>query len=131
MQLHVRPQVMVSLSMVAALAVLSGCAAVHTSIAKKDLDVQTKMSDTVFLDPVGPDKKTIFVQLRNTSDRPFDIEGPIVNAIAARGYRVTQDPEAAHPLLHRAGSQGGSAVPEGADRGGQGNAGDRPHLSAG
>lgn len=96
MQLHVRPQVMVSLSMVAALAVLSGCAAVHTSIAKKDLDVQTKMSDTVFLDPVGPDKKTIFVQLRNTSDRPFDIEGPIVNAIAARGYRVTQDPEAAH-----------------------------------
>jgi hypothetical protein len=64
MQLHVRPQVMVSLSMVAAFAVLSGCAAVHTSIAKKDLDVQTKMSDTVFLDPVGPDKKTIFVQIR-------------------------------------------------------------------
>ena len=32
--------------------VLSGCAAVHTSIAKKDLDVQTKMSDTIFLDPV-------------------------------------------------------------------------------
>jgi Enterobacterial TraT complement resistance protein len=96
MQLHVRPQVMVSLSMVAAFAVLSGCAAVHTSIAKKDLDVQTKMSDTVFLDPVGPDKKTIFVQIRNTSDRSFDIEGPIVNAIAARGYRVTQDPEAAH-----------------------------------
>ena len=96
MQLHVRPQVMVSLSMVAVFAVLSGCAAVHTSIAKKDLDVQTKMSDTVFLDPVGPDKKTIFVQIRNTSDRSFDIEGPIVNAIAARGYRVTQDPEAAH-----------------------------------
>ena len=96
MQLHVRPQVLVSLSIVAALAVLSGCAAVHTSIAKKDLDVQTKMSDTVFLDPVGPDKKTIFVQIRNTSDRSFDIEGPIVNAIAARGYRVIQDPEAAH-----------------------------------
>jgi Enterobacterial TraT complement resistance protein len=96
MHLHVCPRVMVSLSIVAALAVLSGCAAVHTSIAKKDLDVQTKMSDTVFLDPVGPDKKTIFIQIRNTSDRSFDIEGPIVNAIAARGYRVTQDPEAAH-----------------------------------
>ena len=36
---------------VAITAVLGGCAAVHTSIAKKDLDVQTKMSDTIFLDP--------------------------------------------------------------------------------
>jgi hypothetical protein len=84
------------LSTISALAVFAGCAAVHTSIAKKDLDVQTKMSDTVFLDPVGPDKKTVFVQVRNTSDKQFDIEGPIVMAISSRGYRVTQDPEAAH-----------------------------------
>jgi hypothetical protein len=75
---------------------VSGCAAVHTSIAKKDLDVQTKMSDTVFLDPVGSDKKIVFVQIRNTSDKSFDIEGLIVTAITARGYRVTHDPEAAH-----------------------------------
>ena len=45
---------------------------------------------------MGPDKKTIFVQIRNTSDKAFDIEAPIVNAIAARGYRVTQDPDVAH-----------------------------------
>jgi hypothetical protein len=85
-----------SLAICAALSILLGCAAVHTSIAKKDLDVQTKMSDTVFLDPVGPDKRTIFVQIRNTSDRSFDIEGAIVSALVARGYRVTQDPDAAH-----------------------------------
>jgi hypothetical protein len=42
-----------ALAAVLALSVaLGGCAAVHTSIAKKDLDVQTKMSDTIFLDPV-------------------------------------------------------------------------------
>ena len=34
-------------------ALLSGCAAVHTSIAKADLDVSDQMSDSVFLDPVG------------------------------------------------------------------------------
>ena len=28
--------------------VMSGCAAIHTSIAKKDLDVQTKMSENDF-----------------------------------------------------------------------------------
>jgi hypothetical protein len=54
------------------------------------------MSDTIFLDPVGPDKKIVFVQIRNTSDKAFDIEGPIVNAISARGYRVTHDPDSAH-----------------------------------
>jgi hypothetical protein len=48
---------MALLAIMTILVILSGCAAVHTSIAKKDLDVQTKMSDTVFLDPVGPDKK--------------------------------------------------------------------------
>jgi len=96
MLFHVRSLTMASLSIISALSILSGCAAIHTSIAKKDLDVQTKMSDTVFLDPVGPDKKIVFVQMRNTSDKPFDIEGPVVNAIAARGYRVTLNPDEAH-----------------------------------
>jgi hypothetical protein len=84
------------LSILGVVSILSGCAAIHTSIAKRDLDVQTKMSETVFMDPVGTDKKSIFVQIRNTSDKPFDIEGPIMSAIAARGYRVTPDPDAAH-----------------------------------
>ena len=79
------------------LALLSGCAAVHTSIAKKDLDVQTQMSDAVFLDPVGPEKRTIFIQVRNTSDKPnFDIESSLKSAIAAKGYRIIQDPDRAH-----------------------------------
>lgn len=90
------PPVVKSLAILTALSVFAGCAAVHTSIAKKDLDVQTKMSETVFLDPVGPDKKTVFVQIRNTSDQSFDIESAIVSALIARGYRVTQDPDAAH-----------------------------------
>lgn len=41
----------------AAAFVLTGCAAAHVAISKRDLDVQTKMSDTVFLDPVGADKR--------------------------------------------------------------------------
>ena len=82
------------------IACLAGCAAVHTSIAKRNLDVQTRMSDAVFLDPVGPDKRTIFVQVRNTSDKPnFDLEGPIKNAIRGRGYQVLDDPEAAQFML--------------------------------
>lgn len=79
---------------------LSGCAAVHTSIAKQDLDVQTKMSDTIFLDPVGLDKKVIFIQIRNTSDKAnFDIDPQVKNAIASRGYRVTMNPDEAYYWL--------------------------------
>jgi len=84
-------------ALAALLTLLSGCAAVHTSIAKRNLDVQTRMSDAVFLDPVSPDKRTVFVQVRNTSDKPdFDLESPIKNAIAAKGYQVIHDPDAAH-----------------------------------
>jgi len=79
---------------------MTGCNALHTSIAKKDLDVQTKMSDTIFLDPVGPDKKVIYIEVRNTSDKDnFDIETPIKAAIEKRGYRVTDDPDEAHYRL--------------------------------
>jgi hypothetical protein len=79
---------------------LGGCAAVHTSIAKKDLDVQTKMSDTIFLDPVGPDKRQIFLDVRNTSDKAnFDILLPVKQALQSKGYIISNDPEAAHYWL--------------------------------
>ena len=92
--------------------VLSGCAATHVAISKRDLDVQTKMSDTVFLDPVGSDKKTIFVQIRNTSDKPdLSVHAEILSAIEAKGYRVMQDPEAAHYILQANILQVGKSAP--------------------
>ncbi len=83
-----------------ALLFLVGCAASQTMISKRNLDVQTKMSETIFLDPVGPEKKVIFVDVRNTSDKDnFDIATPIKDAIAKRGYRITQNPDEAHYRL--------------------------------
>lgn len=83
-----------------ALLFLSGCAAANTAYTKRTLDVQTKMSESVFLDPVGPDKKVMFVEVRNTSDKDnFDLDGPIRAAMTKRGYRVTQNPDEAHYRL--------------------------------
>lgn len=80
--------------------VLGGCAAVHTSIAKKDLDVQTKMSDTVFLDPVEPSQKVIYMNIRNTSDKTnFDIGPTVAASLQSRGYRITNNPKEAHYWL--------------------------------
>src|SRR6476620_6759199 len=80
--------------------ILSGCAAVHTSIAKKDLDVQTKMSDTIFLDPVEPDRRIVYLNVRNTSDKSnFDIAGPVARVLEGKGYIITPDPKKAHYWL--------------------------------
>lgn len=80
--------------------VLSGCAAVHTSVAKKDLDVQTKMSDTIFLDPVEPNKRVIYINIRNTSDKSnFDVSNSVARALEAKGYRVSNNPKESHYWL--------------------------------
>ena len=79
---------------------LWGCAATQIALSKKDLDVQTKMSETIFLDPVAANKMSIYIKVRNTSDKTnFDIEGPIKAAMQAKGYDVTSDPDAAHFTL--------------------------------
>ncbi len=80
--------------------VISGCSAVHTSVSKRHLDVQTQMSSTIFLDPVEPEQRTIFVDIRNTSDKPeFNLRNEVVAALESRGYRVIDSPSAAHYWL--------------------------------
>ncbi len=79
---------------------LSACSAATTAISKRDLDIQTRMSDSIFLDPLPPARRTVFVQVKNTSDRTdFDIEKDVKAAIMQRGYRLVDNPERAHYLL--------------------------------
>jgi len=79
---------------------LPACAATTTTIGKRTLDVQTKMTDSIFLEPVTTEKRTVLVEVRNSSDRPdLDIAPAVRAAIAARGYRVVDEPKDAHFLL--------------------------------
>lgn len=79
---------------------LTSCGATTTALGKRDLDVQTRTTNTIFLDPVAADQRAVFVQVRNTSDRPeLDIERAVRERIAANGYRIVEDPEQAHYLL--------------------------------
>ncbi len=74
--------------------VLTGCAATVTALKHKDLEVQTKMSETIFLEPVAPEKRTVWIEVKDTSDHQVDL-GPLSAMLAAKGYRVVSDPEAA------------------------------------
>ena len=92
---------------------LTACAAADTAINHSTLDVQTHMSETVFLDPVPPTAKTIYVSARNTSDHPeIDLRGTLTQAMTARGYQVVQDPQAAHYMLRINVLQAGKIKPE-------------------
>jgi hypothetical protein len=95
---------------------LGGCAATTTAISKRNLDVQTKMTETIFLDPVPAAQRTVFVQVRNTSDKPdFDIEPAVRAAVESRGYRVVDDPTEAHYLLQANVLQAGRNSESGAE----------------
>ncbi|MFT5504503.1 MAG: hypothetical protein ACI845_004256 [Gammaproteobacteria bacterium] len=77
----------------------SGCAAINTSLEKRNLDVQTKASETVFLEPVKPSKRIIFVSLRNTSDKDLEIKSEILEKLRTNGYKITDDPDEAQFML--------------------------------
>ena len=85
--------------LVGAIVVLTGCAATQTAIEHGSLQVSTKQSETVFLDPVSKDKKTIFVSVKNTSDEELDITPQLKTALNAHGYKVVNNPSSAHYLL--------------------------------
>lgn len=80
---------------------LSGCAAAQLALTHKNLDVQTKMSNTIFLPPTSPSRQTVYVQFKNTADQSLDVPA-LTQELDARmesqGYRVVPYKQA-HYLL--------------------------------
>ncbi|ELI5720925.1 complement resistance protein TraT [Vibrio fluvialis] len=86
---------LVCVALASALA-LSGCSAVSTAVNKRNLEVKTQMSETVWLDPVSQQEKTVFLQIRNTTDKQIDVEDALKSRLEQKGYSVTQNPDDAH-----------------------------------
>ncbi len=82
-----------------AVAALTGCAATQTAIEHGSLQVSTKQSETVFLDPVSNAQKTVYVSVKNTSDEEVDIAPQLKTALSSHGYKVINNPNSAHYLL--------------------------------
>ncbi|STE53168.1 conjugal transfer surface exclusion protein TraT [Edwardsiella tarda] len=76
---------------------LSGCGAMSTAIKKRNLEVKTQMSQTIWLDPAAMGDKTVFIQVKNTSDKDLSgLQSLIVRDMEAKGYRVTSSANTAH-----------------------------------
>ncbi len=80
---------------------LGGCAATQTALAHRNLDVSSRMSETIFLDPVPERQRTIYLQVRNTSDKQLNmthIAQALSQALQAKGYQIVSS-EQAHYVL--------------------------------
>lgn len=78
---------------------LFGCAAAQVSMNKKDLDVQTKTSTSIFVDSVAPSKRTIYLDIRSgvqefdrNAFRQFVSQQFLSNP---NSYRIVDNPETA------------------------------------
>lgn len=85
-----------SIGLVASILTLSGCSAMHTAIKKRDLEVKTQMSDTIWLDPVSGSERTVYLQIRNTSDKDMQIADKLRQNFETKGYQVTNNADRAH-----------------------------------
>ena len=79
---------------------LVGCNTTTKIIKHGKLEVETKMSETIFLDPIEDEKKTVLLQIRNTSDKSgLDIESKIRSAVENKGYRIVNSPKQANIMI--------------------------------
>ena len=83
----------------ASVLMLCSCAATQVALEHKSLEEETKMSETIFLDPVPNSQKTVHVSIHNTSDKRLAITRAIKSSLQENGYKVVSNPNRAHYLL--------------------------------
>lgn len=79
--------------------ILSGCGAVSSVINHGSLTTESRMSQTIFLDPVAPKDRVIYVQVHDTSGHQVNLKSALVSALQKQGWRVTRNPMKAHDRL--------------------------------
>jgi outer membrane lipoprotein SlyB len=79
---------------------LASCAATMSAVEHAKLETSAKMSDTIFLNPAPQAAKTVFIQVKNTSDVPIQLQELVVRKLTGKGYRIiTDDPYRAYYWL--------------------------------
>lgn len=80
---------------------LSGCVnSVTRAVDNKDLSTSVKMSDTIFLEPVEPEKQVAYLKVRNTSDQQGldaeKLQAGIAAKLRNKGFTITENPKKAN-----------------------------------
>ena len=86
------------LALVTVIFFISGCAAMQIALEHKDLIVQTQMSETIFLEPSVPENRSIWIEVKNTSDKSLELSG-LAGLLAQHGYQIVNTPNKANYRL--------------------------------
>jgi len=78
--------------LVSTLMLLSGC-------ATSQLQTSAKMTQSVFVNPVAKERRTIFVSMKNTSGTDIMLEPRVAQTLMNKGYMIVDDPDKASYVL--------------------------------
>ena len=81
------------------LLIIGGCSSLETAVKKRNIETQTKMSETIWLNPEFITDKTIFIQVKNTSMSDISIEKGLKNILVQKGYKIVNTPKTANYWL--------------------------------
>src|SRR5574344_996416 len=80
------------IGIVTATILFSGC-------ATTELQTSAKMSQSVFINPVKKELRTVFISSKNTSGQRINLENTLIAELQAKGYKIVDDPELASYVL--------------------------------
>jgi len=96
----------------ALLLLMSGCAAMSTAIKHRNLKVESKMSESIFLEPTD-DAKTIYVQVKSTLSQDFDgLKTQLEQKLAHNGWEIVKTVASANNMVQINVLQAGQAKDE-------------------
>lgn len=79
-------------SLTCSLLVLGGC-------ASSPMQTSTQMTSSIFLDPVTNSQKTIYLQVKNFSNKKINFKTQLKTDLKQHGYQLINDPARAHYIL--------------------------------
>lgn len=91
----------VGISACLALALL-GCAATERVIDYSEMKTDVKMDRSVFLQPISKSPKTVYVEVKHTTNRPDLVGGfepVLIGMIQGKGYQIVTNPHRADYLI--------------------------------
>jgi hypothetical protein len=104
-----------TMTVTSSMILLSGCAAMSTAIKHRNLKVESKMSDTIFLDPVSEQEKTVYVQVKSTLSGDFKgLKELVSQDLQHNGWTVVNSIDKAHDMIQINVLQAGQAKDEAA-----------------
>lgn len=76
----------------ASILMFSGC-------ATTTMQTQSKMTRSIFVEPVKKDQRIVFVDIKNTSGQNVNLAPLVEQELTKKGYKLTDDPETAKYVL--------------------------------